>query len=85
VHSRASVAPNVRLAASGEGEGGSSCFFLTWFLREEDLAVRGDDTGIVGPLCRLPSASALNTATAAPIITGTGRRPTSPKPRNSKN
>jgi len=47
--------------------------------------VRGDDTGIVGPLCRLPSASALNTATAAPIITGTGRRPTSPKPRNSKN
>jgi hypothetical protein len=59
VLSRVSVAPNVRLAASGEGEGGSSCFFLTWFLREEDLAVRGDDTGIVGPLCRLTRASAL--------------------------
>ena len=71
--SRVSVAPNVRLAASGEGEGGSSCFFLTCVLREEDLAVRGDDTGIVGPLCRLTRASARNAATAAPIITGTGR------------
>jgi len=40
VLSRASVAPNVRLAASGEGEGGSSCFFLTCILREEDMAVR---------------------------------------------
>jgi hypothetical protein len=28
----------VRLAASDEGAGGRSCFFLTWFLREEDLA-----------------------------------------------
>src|SRR5258705_7230320 len=59
VLSRASVAPNVRLAASGEGEGGSSCFFLTCVLREEDLAVRGDDTGIVGP----PFLSIRTTAT----------------------
>jgi integrase len=63
VLSRASVAPNVRLAASGEGEGGSFCFFLTCILREEDLAVHANDTGIVGPLCRLTRASALYTAT----------------------
>jgi len=49
----------VRLAASGEGEGGSYCFFLTWFSREEDLAVRGRRHGNRWPV--VPAAPSVGT------------------------